>query len=93
VNYLISSGCEENVRDSEGKLPKDLQPSIGLKFKPGPGFLILFLTFLDLNSLPKHLRTENQPKETSEEEEMKKLAKERMEKLKKQINENENDEL
>jgi hypothetical protein len=38
VNYLISSGCEENVRDSEGKLPKDLQPSIGLKFKPGPGF-------------------------------------------------------
>jgi hypothetical protein len=50
-------------------------------------------TLLDLNSLPKHLRTENQPKETSEEEEMKKLAKERMEKLKKQINENENDEL
>jgi hypothetical protein len=55
--------------------------------------IFTFKTSSDLNSLPKHLRTENQPKETSEEEEMKKLAKERMEKLKKQLNENENDEL
>eukprot|EP01080_Neovahlkampfia_damariscottae_P008374 gene8374-199_t len=82
INFLITNGCEENERDVSGKLPKDLQPSIGLNFKPGR----------DINGLPKHLRDDSKPKQPSEEEEMQRLAKERMEKMKKQLNE-ENDEL
>ena len=43
INFLINNGCDENERDISGKLPKDLQPSIGLNFKPGKGFCLFFI--------------------------------------------------
>lgn len=45
VRYLISKGAEENERDNQGNLPKDLAPpnsGFDLKFKPSQGNSILF---------------------------------------------------